>query len=173
MTLAEKIGQLRQVSGVGGDVTGSPDPLEGRNSLYELIRQGRVGSILNEVDPTTIRGLQKIAVQESRLGVPLIFGRDVIHGFRTIFPIPLGQAASWNPALVDEAAAVAAKEARSEGIHWTFAPMVDIARDPRWGRVAESPGEDPHLASASLPNADWQSKSRLGLCLNVNRAERI
>ena len=88
-----------------------------------------------------------MAVNESRLGVPLVIGRDVIHGFRTIFPIPLGQAASWNPELVEAASAVAAREARSIGIHWTFAPMVDIARDPRWGRIAEGFGEDPYLAS--------------------------
>src|SRR6201999_3932519 len=111
------------------------------------------------------------AVKESRLGVPLVFGRDVIHGFRTIFPIPLGQAASWNPALVGEAAAIAAREARSSGIHWTFAPMVDIARDPRWGRIAESLGEDPYLASrfsAAMVNGfqgkDMSEPGRVAAC---------
>src|SRR5690606_31410075 len=99
-------------------------------------------------DTPTINALQRAAVEESRLGIPLLFGRDVIHGFRTVFPLPLGQAASWNPELIEAASAIAAREARAVGIHWTFAPMVDIARDPRWGRIAESPGEDPVLASA-------------------------
>jgi beta-glucosidase len=148
MTLTEKIGQLRQVNGIGGIFTGNAQQLKDREALDALIRDGRVGSILNDVDAMSINRLQKIAVDESRLGVPLIFGRDVIHGFRTIFPIPIGQAASWNPKLVEQAAEVAAREARSAGIHWTFAPMVDIARDPRWGRIAESLGEDPCLASA-------------------------
>jgi beta-glucosidase len=147
MTLAEKIGQLTQANSVGSDVTGTPEHLKARDALHALIRAGELGSILNEVDTNSINKLQKMAVEESRLGVPLIFGRDVIHGFRTIVPIPLAQAASWNPNLVEKAAAVAACEARSVGIHWTFAPMVDIARDPRWGRIAESLGEDPHLAS--------------------------
>ncbi len=147
MTLAEKIGQLEQANTVFANGTGDTDHHPDVEAFYESIRQGQIGSILNEVDPATINRLQKIAVQESRLSVPLIFGRDVIHGFRTIFPIPLGQAASWNPELVEQSAAVAAGESRSVGIRWTFAPMVDIARDPRWGRIAESLGEDPHLAS--------------------------
>src|SRR6185295_5490687 len=95
------------------------DPNQVQDSLIAGIRRGEVGSVLNEVDPTSINRLQKIAVEESRLGVPLIFGRDVIHGFRTIFPIPLGQAASWNPELVEQAAAIAGREARSVGVHWT------------------------------------------------------
>jgi beta-glucosidase len=147
MTLAEKIGQMWQLNGIGGEPTGDADKLVIGNNQYDLIRRGQVGSILNEINVATINAMQRAAVDESRLGVPLVFGRDVIHGFRTIFPIPLGQAASWNPELVEAAAAVAAREARSHGVHWTFAPMVDIARDPRWGRIAESPGEDPHLAS--------------------------
>lgn len=147
MTLVEKIGQLRQANNVGGDVTGTADQIAAGDELHKLIRQGQIGAILNAVDAASINKLQKLAVEESRLGVPLVFGRDVVHGFRTIVPIPLAQAASWNPELVEEAAAVAAREARSVGIHWTFAPMVDIARDPRWGRIAESLGEDPHLAS--------------------------
>jgi beta-glucosidase len=136
-----------------------------------LIRGGGLGSILNEVDTKTINRLQKMAVEESRLGVPLIFGRDVIHGFRTVAPIPLAQAASWNPELVEQAATVAAREARSIGIHWTFAPMVDIARDPRWGRIAESLGEDPHLASAlsaamvrGLQGDDLSAPDRVAAC---------
>jgi len=147
MTIAEKIGQLWQLNGIGGEPTGDPDNLVAGSDLYDLIRQGHVSSILNENNPETINAMQRLAVEESRLGIPIVFGRDVIHGFRTIFPIPLGQSASWNPELVEAAAAVAAREARSQGIHWTFAPMIDIARDPRWGRIAESPGEDPYLVS--------------------------
>ena len=113
----------------------------------EAIRKGQLGSILNEVNTDTVNKIQKIAVEQSRQGIPIIFARDVIHGFRTIFPIPLGLAATWNPELVKQGARIAAIEAASVGIHWTFAPMMDIARDPRWGRIAESFGEDPYLAS--------------------------
>ena len=148
MTLAEKIGQLQQANNVDVEAPGEANHRANKDSLSDRIRQGQVGSVLNEVDPANINRLQKLAVEESRVGVPLIFGRDVIHGYRTIFPIPLGQAASWNPELVEQAAAIAAREARSVGVRWTFAPMVDIARDPRWGRIAESLGEDPCLASA-------------------------
>ncbi len=147
MTLEEKIGQMWQLCGLGPEGTITGDGRAARNSLVADIRDGRVGSVLNEVDTPTVNALQKVAVEESRLGIPLIIGRDVIHGFRTAMPIPLGQAASWNPELVEEGASVAAREARSVGVAWTFAPMVDIARDPRWGRIAESLGEDPHLAS--------------------------
>lgn len=148
MTLSEKIGQLWQLNGIAGEPTGNADHLVAGSKLYDLIRQGQVGSIINEINIPTVNALQRVAVNESRLGVPLVFGRDVIHGYRTVFPIPLGQAASWNPDLVEAAAAVAAREARSRGVQWNFAPMVDIARDPRWGRIAESLGEDPYLASA-------------------------
>lgn len=137
MTLEEKIGQLNQLSGYGY----APE-------MVGHIRSGAVGSILNEVDPETVNKLQREAVENTRLGIPLIFARDVIHGFKTIFPIPLGQAASWNPAIVEEGARIAADEASSVGIRWTFSPMVDIARDARWGRIAESFGEDPVLSSA-------------------------
>lgn len=147
MTLTEKIGQMQQVNGIGGKPTGNADNLVAESDLYKRIEEGKLGAILNERNTLTINALQRVAVQKSRLGIPLIFGRDVIHGFRTIFPIPVGQAASWNPELVEQAAAVAAKEARSIGIHWTFAPMMDIARDARWGRIAEGYGEDPYLAS--------------------------
>ncbi|MCA9260670.1 MAG: beta-glucosidase BglX, partial [Planctomycetales bacterium] len=146
MTLAEKIGQLWQTNGLGGEATGDADNLVAGSALYQLIRESQLGSILNETNLETINALQRVAVEESRLGIPLVFGRDVIHGHRTVFPIPLGQAASWHPELVEQACAVAAREARSRGIHWTFAPMVDIARDPRWGRIAEGFGEDPYLA---------------------------
>ncbi|MEH6635203.1 MAG: beta-glucosidase BglX [Halioglobus sp.] len=134
MTLVEKVGQMSQVNG-------------GSHDLPQAIREGRFGSVLNEVHVDAVNELQRIAVQESRLGIPLLIGRDVIHGFKTIFPIPLGQAASWNPELVKQAASVAALEASSAGVNWTFAPMVDITRDPRWGRIAESLGEDPHLCA--------------------------
>ncbi len=138
MTLDEKIGQMSQINGGESHI---------HDYLADALRAGRVGSVLNEVDVDTVNELQRIAVEESRLGIPLLIGRDVIHGFRTIFPIPLGQAASWNPELVADCAAVAAREAAAAGVNWTFAPMIDIARDPRWGRIAESLGEDPQLAS--------------------------
>ena len=138
MTLTEKIGQLVQINASGGQV---PD------ALRQRVREGRIGSMLNEIVPAASQELQRVAVEESRLGIPLLMGRDVIHGYRTIFPIPLGQAAAWDPDLVAAAAAVAAEEAAGAGFQWTFAPMMDIARDPRWGRIAEGFGEDPHLAS--------------------------
>lgn len=132
MTQAEKIGQLWQVS-------------HAQPAHKDLVREGKVGSVLN-VTGQDAAEFQRIAVEESRLGIPLLIGRDVIHGFRTVFPIPLGQASSWNPDLARRSAEVAAREAAAVGVNWTFAPMVDIARDPRWGRVAESCGEDPYLA---------------------------
>lgn len=136
MTLEEKIGQMNQISSFGNieDMSG-------------LIKKGQVGSILNEVDPQKINALQRVAMEESRLGIPILIARDVIHGFKTIFPIPLGQAASFNPEVAEEGARVAAIEASSVGIRWTFAPMIDIARDPRWGRMAEGCGEDTYLTS--------------------------
>ncbi len=132
MTLAEKVGQMSQVNGGGHD-------------LHQAIREGRVGSVLNEVNVEEVNELQRIAMLESRLGIPLLIGRDVIHGFKTIFPIPLAQAASWDPQIIEQGAAIAAVEASATGINWTFAPMIDITRDPRWGRIAESLGEDPYL----------------------------
>jgi len=138
MSLPEKIGQMNQQDASAGY---APD------YLREALRRGHVGAVLNVVDPGTIKELQRIAVEESRLGIPLLVGRDVIHGFRTVMPIPLGQAASWNPALVEECARFAALEAATTGVNWTFAPMIDVARDPRWGRIAESLGEDPLLTS--------------------------
>lgn len=135
MTLEEKIGQLNQLTGVGC-----------QPARIQEIRSGAVGSILNEVDPDTVNALQREAVENSRLGIPLLIARDVIHGFKTIFPIPVGQAATWNPALVEEGARIAADEASSVGVRWTFSPMVDVSRDARWGRVAESFGEDPYLS---------------------------
>jgi beta-glucosidase len=132
MTLAEKIGQMSQLDSNHGY---APD------YLADALRAGRIGSVLNVADVNTVNELQRIAVEETRLGIPLLVGRDVIHGFNTILPIPLGQAASWNPDLVKEGARVAALEAATTGINWTFAPMIDISRDARWGRIAESLGE--------------------------------
>lgn len=139
MSLEEKIGQMNQLSFSGNNERAV-------ERMASSIKEGSVGSLLNVADPNIVNSLQKIAIEESRLGIPIIFGRDVIHGLKTIFPIPLGQAATFNPELVKEGAAVAAAESRSIGIHWTFAPMLDISRDPRWGRIAESLGEDPYLA---------------------------
>ena len=138
MTLAEKIGQMSQVNVGDGHV---------HDYLAESLRSGRVGSVLNTVDVDVVNELQRIAVEESRLGIPLLVGRDVIHGFRTVMPIPLGQAASWNPDIVRQGAQVAAREAARSGVNWTFAPMIDVSRDPRWGRIAESFGEDPYLTA--------------------------
>ena len=134
MTLSEKIGQMNQVS-AGGEVSNYAD----------AVRKGQVGSILNEVDPVKINEFQRLAVEESRLGIPLLVARDVIHGFHTVFPIPLGLAATFDPALVEEGARTAALEATAQGVRWTFSPMLDIARDPRWGRMAEGSGEDTYL----------------------------
>ncbi|MBR4827119.1 MAG: glycoside hydrolase family 3 C-terminal domain-containing protein [Bacteroidales bacterium] len=134
MTLREKIGQMNQVS-VGGDV----------ENYAESLRGGQIGSILNEVDPVKINRYQQIAVEESRLGIPLLVARDVIHGFHTLFPIPLGLAASFDTDAAELSARVAAVEATAQGVRWTFSPMVDIARDPRWGRIAEGSGEDTYL----------------------------
>lgn len=136
MSLAEKIGQMQQTN-----------LWRVNDDILNIIRAGKVGSFLNAGGLKEKQVLQKAAVEGSRLGIPLIYGRDVIHGFKTVFPIPLGQAASWNPELVEKAASIAATEAAEVGIHWTFAPMIDIARDPRWGRIAESCGEDPYLAA--------------------------
>lgn len=136
MTLEEKIGQMNQISSYGNI-----------EDMRALIKKGEVGSILNEVDPIRINALQHVAMEESRLGIPLLMARDVIHGFKTIFPIPLGQAASFDPQVAHDGARVAAIEASSVGIRWTFAPMIDIARDPRWGRIAEGCGEDTYLTS--------------------------
>src|SRR5512147_661971 len=139
LSLAEKVGQLTQVG--GADFIPGPKP-------EDIIRQGGAGSVLWLNDPQKFNALQKIAVEESPSGIPLLFALDVIHGYRTIFPVPLAMAASWDPALVEQAQAVAAKEARAAGLHWTFGPMLDIARDARWGRIVEGAGEDPCLGAA-------------------------
>lgn len=142
MTVEEKLGQLTQYTGQWS-VTGPTVPQGGEAD----IRAGRVGSFLNIVGADVTRNVQRIAVEESRLGIPLIFGHDVIHGYRTIFPVPLAEAATWNPELVEKSARIAAREASSAGVHWTFAPMVDLARDARWGRIVEGSGEDPYLGA--------------------------
>src|SRR5215831_15303461 len=143
MTLEEKIGQLNQYS--YGNPTG---PGTGRSAVDDSIKRGEIGSFLNVTDPALSNRLQRMAVEQSRLKIPIIFGLDVIHGFRTTFPIPLALAATWDPDLVERAARVAARESAAIGIRWTFSPMVDIARDPRWGRIVEGAGEDPYLGSA-------------------------
>ena len=140
MTLAEKLGQLQQLDGEGtGDF---------RPEHVDLIRKGLLGSTLNVRGAKKTNQLQRIAVEESRLKIPNLFGYDVIHGYRTIFPIPLAEASSWDPALAERTASIAAAETYASGVRWTFAPMVDIARDPRWGRITEGAGEDPFLGAA-------------------------
>ena len=144
MTLSEKIGQMNQVSSKE-DPTGQ---LTECSNEEELIRSGQVGSMLNVVGVERTRHLQEIAVNDTRLHIPLIFALDVVHGYKTISPVPLAESCSWDMDLIEKSARVAAEEATASGIQWTFAPMVDIARDPRWGRVMEGSGEDPYLGSA-------------------------
>jgi len=134
MTVTEKIGQMSQFNSDAHD-------------LHQAIREGRVGSVLNEVNTEHINHMQWLATENSPHGIPLLIGRDVIHGFKTVFPIPLGQAASWNPEVLKDGARISAIEAAATGVNWTFAPMIDITRDPRWGRIAECLGEDPYLGS--------------------------
>ena len=142
LTLEEKLGQLTQYRGQFG-LTGPQTPEAGAVD----IRAGRVGSFLGVVGAAVTREMQRVAVEESRAKIPVLFAHDVVHGFRTIFPVPLAEASSWDPAAVQRAARIAAAEGAANGLHWTFAPMVDIARDPRWGRVVEGSGEDPYLGS--------------------------
>jgi beta-glucosidase len=144
MTLEEKIGQLNLLS-VGFDVTG---PMVSKD-VEANIRNGLVGGVFNTYTPAAVRKLQDLAVNQSRLHIPLLFGYDVIHGHKTIFPIPLALACTWNPDLIERSARIAAAEASADGLHWTFSPMVDIARGPRWGRIAEGAGEDPYLGCPS------------------------
>ena len=143
MTVEEKVGQLVQYS--AGQPTG---PGTGRTDYDDMIARGQIGSLFNVVDPHEINKYQKIAMEKSRLHIPILFGLDVIHGFKTEFPIPLGLASTWDPSIIEKASRVAAMEASADGIRWTFSPMVDIARDARWGRMAEGAGEDPFLGSA-------------------------
>src|SRR6476619_236601 len=143
MTLDEKIGQMNQYNG-DWDATG---PITKDGDKQNQIRKGMLGSMLNVTGVEHTKQLQQIAM-ESRLKIPLLFGQDIIHGYRTIFPIPLAEASSWDTSAIKLSARIAATEAAAAGVHWTFAPMVDIARDPRWGRVMEGAGEDPFLGSA-------------------------
>lgn len=163
MTLVEKIGQLVQLNPFApfdpddyeakkreAEEAGAPFEYEPRlrDDMEDLLRGGRIGSFLNVMTPKVINHCQRIAVEESRLGIPLLVGADVIHGYRTIFPIPLAEASTWNPDLLERASRVAAEEASAAGVDWIFAPMVDVSRDPRWGRIAEGAGEDPFLGMA-------------------------
>ncbi|MGE5114071.1 MAG: beta-glucosidase BglX [Acidobacteriaceae bacterium] len=142
MTLEEKVGQLVQYS--AGSPTG---PGTGRNDYPDMIKSGQVGSLFNLVGAKKVNEMQRIAVEKSRLHIPLIFGLDVIHGYRTTFPVPLGLSATWDIPLIEQTARIAAHEAATDGVRWTFSPMVDIARDARWGRITEGAGEDPYLGS--------------------------
>ncbi|PKD15777.1 beta-D-glucoside glucohydrolase [Salegentibacter salinarum] len=143
MTLEEKIGQLNLLTPGGGVATGSVVS----EDVETKIRNGNVGGVFGVSSPEKVRQAQKLAVENSRLGIPLLIGSDVIHGYKTTFPIPLGLSSSWDMELIKETAQIAAKEATADGINWNFSPMVDIARDPRWGRIAEGAGEDPYLGS--------------------------
>lgn len=161
MSLTEKIGQMNQLNFEG--------PID---SFLQKIESGEIGSVLNVVDPKIINQMQKAAFEGSQSGVPLIIGRDVIHGYKTIFPIPLGQAASFDPQIVEDGARIAATEARENGIHWTFAPMLDISRDARWGRIAESLGEDPVLTGTlgaamirGFQGTDMSAPSSIAACV--------
>jgi beta-glucosidase len=163
MTLEEKLAQLQQL---GGDIGGHANP-----DIYDLARRGLLGSTLGVRGAHNTNDLQRAAVEGSRLKIPLIFGFDVIHGYRTIFPIPLGEAASFDPAAAERSAYVAATEARAAGVHWTFAPMVDIARDARWGRISEGAGEDPYLGMAmararvrGFQGSDYSAPDRVVAC---------
>jgi len=163
MTLEEKLGQLQQLDGEG--------PGNFRPEHVDLVRKGLLGSTLNVRGAQRTNQLQRVAMNESRLKIPVLFGFDVIHGYRTIFPIPLGEASSWDPALAERSAAVAAQEANNVGLRWTFAPMVDIARDPRWGRITEGAGEDPFLGAAfararvrGFQGADYGAPDKILAC---------
>ena len=154
MTPAEKAGQLTQYFYFRLPAEGDEPALgvdrrrPSRAMVEEALARGGVGSLLFVTDPAEINRLQRLAVEGNRLGIPALFGFDVIHGLRTIFPVPIAMAASWDPETIERGQAVAAREARAVGIHWAFAPMVDIARDPRWGRIIEGAGEDPFLGAA-------------------------
>lgn len=145
MTIEEKAGQLNQLN--GGVFTGPAANDPGQKAKLQMVREGKVGSFLNVTGAKETRATQKVSVEESRLGIPLLFAFDVIHGYKTIFPIPLAEACSWDLKQIEKNAGIAAKEAAAAGLHWTFAPMCDISNDPRWGRVMEGAGEDPYYGS--------------------------
>lgn len=146
MTIQEKIGQMNQYNGFTNFTGPAPEGGDEKNK-YDNIKNGLVGSMLNVRGVDEVRAVQRLAVEESRLGIPIIFGFDAIHGYKTTFPIPLAESASWNLDLIEKSARLTAKESAAAGINWTFAPMVDITRDARWGRVMEGAGEDPYLGS--------------------------
>src|ERR1700760_4435351 len=155
MPVEEKAGQLTQYFYFSVPPSPAADPdtpgaaLPGLETAVEAaLARGEVGSLLFVTDPAEVNRLQRLAVAGNRHGIPAMFGFDVIHGLRTIFPVPIAMAASWDPAAIEQGQAVAAREARAAGIHWAFAPMADIARDPRWGRIVEGAGEDPYLGAA-------------------------
>ena len=176
MTLKEKIGQLVQLS--------APMDYEGKEKLKNRIRNGSVGSVIlafsstagndaqRDTEVEVYNELQRVAVEESRMGIPVIFGRDVIHGHRTVMPIPLASAGSFNPDLVEECYTCVAREAANDGVQWAFSPMVDVCHDPRWGRIIEGPGEDPYLASVmssaivkGFQGEDYSKKDRIAACV--------
>jgi len=163
MTLAEKLGQLQQLD---GESNGNFRP-----EHLELIRKGLLGATLNVRGAQRTNQLQRVAMEESRLKIPVLFGFDTIHGYRTVFPIPLAEASSWDPSLAETSASIAAKESYAVGLRWTFAPMVDIARDPRWGRITEGSGEDPFLGAAfararvlGFQGADYSAAGKILAC---------
>ncbi len=163
MTLEEKLGQLQQLDGEGNG--------NFRPEHLDLIRKGLLGSTLNVRGAQRTNQLQHVAMNDSRLKIPVLFGFDVIHGYRTIFPIPLAEASSWDPASAERSTSIAAQEARDSGVRWTFAPMLDIARDPRWGRITEGAGEDPFLGAAfararvrGFQGADYSAPDKILAC---------
>src|SRR3989442_910336 len=163
MTLEEKLGQLQQLDGEGNG--------NFRPEHVDIIRKGLLGSTLNVRGAQKTNQLQHVAIEQSRLKIPNLFGFDVIHGYRTIFPIPLAEASSWDPASAERSASIAAKEAYASGLRWTFAPMLDIARDPRWGRITEGAGEDPFLGAAfararvlGFQGSDYSAPGRILAC---------
>src|SRR6478736_142765 len=167
MTLEEKIGQLNLPS-AGAFTTGAVES----SDIAKKIADGKVGGLFNIKSVANIKAMQKIAVEKSRLKIPLLFGMDVIHGYESVFPIPLGLSCSWDMKLVERSARIAATEASADGINWTFSPMVDICRDPRWGRVSEGNGEDPYLGSAiakamvhGYQGNDFNSNSNILSCV--------
>jgi len=164
MTLDEKVGQLNQIN--GGAFTGPALNDAGQKEKMQLVKEGKAGSMLNVIGVADTRSIQQVAMQ-NRLGIPMLFAYDVIHGYQTIFPVPLAEACSWDIKQIERNASVAAKEASAAGLHWTFAPMCDISNDPRWGRVMEGAGEDPYYASAV-------AAARVkGLQGNLNDAEHV
>ena len=180
MTLEELVGQTNQYNGFWNATGPMPTGNDWVEARVAALKHGGVGSVLNVAGVDEVRALQKVAVEETRLGIPLLFGLDVIHGYQTLTPIPLAEAASWDMEAVQNSARAAAREATADGINWTFAPMVDISRDPRWGRVMEGAGEDPYLGSRiaearvhGFQGADLSDPHDLGGLLEALRGLRI